>query len=129
MHCFFMSAGRGVLNFKQCDYLDATLRSIHAIFLGHCGSLNGEWEQIHNLSHSVSFIFLCVFSSIVLCDQCIRGRKASLEELQTVHSEAHVLLYGTNPLRQKLDCKKCTNTLIHTHKFMNALITNLSWQL
>ncbi|XP_051260378.1 histone deacetylase 4 isoform X3 [Dicentrarchus labrax] len=36
--------------------------------------------------------------------ECIRGRKASLEELQTVHSEAHVLLYGTNPLRQKLDC-------------------------
>uniref|UniRef100_A0A3Q3KEV9 Histone deacetylase n=1 Tax=Monopterus albus TaxID=43700 RepID=A0A3Q3KEV9_MONAL len=37
--------------------------------------------------------------------ECIRGRKASLEELQTVHSEAHVLLYGTNPLRQKLDCR------------------------
>uniref|UniRef100_A0A3B5MT32 Histone deacetylase n=1 Tax=Xiphophorus couchianus TaxID=32473 RepID=A0A3B5MT32_9TELE len=36
--------------------------------------------------------------------ECIRGRKAALEELQTVHSEAHVLLYGTNPLRQKLDC-------------------------
>ncbi|KAM9347661.1 histone deacetylase 4 [Symphorus nematophorus] len=36
--------------------------------------------------------------------ECIRGRKASLEELQAVHSEAHVLLYGTNPLRQKLDC-------------------------
>uniref|UniRef100_A0A673ZZW7 histone deacetylase n=1 Tax=Salmo trutta TaxID=8032 RepID=A0A673ZZW7_SALTR len=35
--------------------------------------------------------------------ECIRGRKASLEELQTVHSEAHILLYGTNPLRQKLD--------------------------
>uniref|UniRef100_A0A3Q0R6W7 Histone deacetylase n=1 Tax=Amphilophus citrinellus TaxID=61819 RepID=A0A3Q0R6W7_AMPCI len=35
--------------------------------------------------------------------ECIRGRKASLEELQTVHSEAHVMLYGTNPLRQKLD--------------------------
>nr|XP_023697659.1 histone deacetylase 4-like [Paramormyrops kingsleyae] len=33
----------------------------------------------------------------------IRGRKATLEELQSVHSEAHVLLYGTNPLRQKLD--------------------------
>uniref|UniRef100_A0A8C6W0A1 Histone deacetylase 4 n=1 Tax=Nothobranchius furzeri TaxID=105023 RepID=A0A8C6W0A1_NOTFU len=29
--------------------------------------------------------------------ECIRGRKATLEELQTVHSEAHVLLYGTNP--------------------------------
>ncbi|XP_057674794.1 histone deacetylase 4-like isoform X2 [Corythoichthys intestinalis] len=36
--------------------------------------------------------------------ECIRGRKATLEELQMVHSEAHVLLYGTNPLRQKLDC-------------------------
>ncbi|XP_051562022.1 histone deacetylase 4-like isoform X3 [Myxocyprinus asiaticus] len=35
--------------------------------------------------------------------ECIRGRKASLEDLQTVHSEAHVMLYGTNPLRQKLD--------------------------
>ncbi|XP_051566362.1 histone deacetylase 4-like isoform X2 [Myxocyprinus asiaticus] len=35
--------------------------------------------------------------------ECIRGRKATLEELQTIHSEAHVLLYGTNPLRQKLD--------------------------
>uniref|UniRef100_A0A671Q9A9 Histone deacetylase n=1 Tax=Sinocyclocheilus anshuiensis TaxID=1608454 RepID=A0A671Q9A9_9TELE len=39
----------------------------------------------------------------VLYFQCIRGRKATLEELQTVHSEAHVMLYGTNPLRQKLD--------------------------
>lgn len=30
-----------------------------------------------------------------------------MEELQTVHSEAHTLLYGTNPLnRQKLDSKK-----------------------
>ncbi|TKC41491.1 hypothetical protein EI555_016118 [Monodon monoceros] len=39
--------------------------------------------------------------------ECIRGRKATLEELQTVHSEAHALLYGTNPLnRQKLDSKK-----------------------
>ncbi|XP_029980276.1 histone deacetylase 4 isoform X2 [Sphaeramia orbicularis] len=35
--------------------------------------------------------------------ECIRGRKASPEELQTVHTEDHVLLYGTNPLRQKLD--------------------------
>ncbi|XP_026121658.1 histone deacetylase 4-like isoform X2 [Carassius auratus] len=35
--------------------------------------------------------------------ECIRGRKATLEELQSVHSEAHVMLYGTNPLRQKLD--------------------------
>uniref|UniRef100_A0A673BY80 Histone deacetylase n=1 Tax=Sphaeramia orbicularis TaxID=375764 RepID=A0A673BY80_9TELE len=44
--------------------------------------------------------------------ECIRGRKATLEELQTVHSEAHVLLYGTNPLRQKLDCKLTHNSSI-----------------
>ncbi|KAM8868255.1 histone deacetylase 7-like isoform 1-T2 [Synchiropus picturatus] len=36
-----------------------------------------------------------------LRDQCeyIRSRKATLEELQSVHSEAHVHLYGTNRLR------------------------------
>lgn len=43
--------------------------------------------------------------------QCIRGRKATLEELRTVHSEAHALLYGTNPLnRQKLDSKNLLDT-------------------
>ncbi|NXS51586.1 HDAC9 deacetylase, partial [Brachypteracias leptosomus] len=37
----------------------------------------------------------------------IRGRKASLEEIQLVHSEHHSLLYGTSPLnRQKLDPRK-----------------------
>uniref|UniRef100_A0A674IIR3 Histone deacetylase n=1 Tax=Terrapene triunguis TaxID=2587831 RepID=A0A674IIR3_9SAUR len=44
--------------------------------------------------------------------ECIRGRKATLEELQTVHSEAHTLLYGTNPLnRQKLDSKKLLGSI------------------
>ncbi|XP_069927569.1 histone deacetylase 4 isoform X4 [Oryctolagus cuniculus] len=44
--------------------------------------------------------------------ECIRGRKATLEELQTVHSESHTLLYGTNPLnRQKLDSKKLLGSL------------------
>ncbi|XP_060049548.1 histone deacetylase 4 isoform X2 [Erinaceus europaeus] len=44
--------------------------------------------------------------------ECVRGRKATLEELQTVHSEAHALLYGTNPLnRQKLDSKKLLGSL------------------
>lgn len=39
--------------------------------------------------------------------QSIRGRKATLEELQSVHTERHVLLYGTNPLnRLKLDNRK-----------------------
>lgn len=39
--------------------------------------------------------------------QRVRGRKATLEEIQAVHSEHHALLYGTSPLnRQKLDSKK-----------------------
>lgn len=47
----------------------------------------------------------------VVSPQCIRGRKATLEELRTVHSEAHALLYGTNPLnRQKLDSKNLLGT-------------------
>ncbi|XP_058512080.1 histone deacetylase 7 isoform X2 [Ochotona princeps] len=44
--------------------------------------------------------------------ECLRGRKASLEELQSVHSERHVLLYGTNPLsRLKLDDGKLAELL------------------
>ncbi|XP_024082353.1 histone deacetylase 4 isoform X13 [Cimex lectularius] len=37
----------------------------------------------------------------------IRSRKATLEEIQTCHSEPHTLLFGTNPMnRQKLDMNK-----------------------
>uniref|UniRef100_A0A250YLQ3 Histone deacetylase n=1 Tax=Castor canadensis TaxID=51338 RepID=A0A250YLQ3_CASCN len=44
--------------------------------------------------------------------ECLRGRKASLEELQLVHSERHALLYGTNPLsRLKLDNGKLAGLL------------------
>ncbi|XP_067211637.1 histone deacetylase 4 isoform X4 [Linepithema humile] len=40
------------------------------------------------------------------CDR-VRSRKATLDEIQTCHSEAHALLFGTNPLnRQKLDMAK-----------------------
>lgn len=53
---------------------------------------------------------LCFFNS--LCEQRIRGRKASLDEIQSVHSEFHTLLYGTSPLnRHKLDHKKLLGTL------------------
>uniref|UniRef100_A0A8C9WQP1 Histone deacetylase n=1 Tax=Scleropages formosus TaxID=113540 RepID=A0A8C9WQP1_SCLFO len=46
------------------------------------------------------------------CEVCVRGRKATLEELQSVHTERHVLLYGTNPLnRLKLDSRKLTGIL------------------
>ncbi|NXK96724.1 HDAC7 deacetylase, partial [Formicarius rufipectus] len=44
--------------------------------------------------------------------ECLRGRKATLEELQCVHSEQHVFLYGTNPLsRLKLDNGKLAGLL------------------
>ncbi|XP_010225757.1 PREDICTED: histone deacetylase 7, partial [Tinamus guttatus] len=44
--------------------------------------------------------------------ECLRGRKATLEELQCVHSERHVFLYGTNPLnRLKLDNGKLAGDL------------------
>ncbi|XP_071990815.1 histone deacetylase 7 isoform X3 [Engystomops pustulosus] len=44
--------------------------------------------------------------------ECIRGRKATLEELQSVHTETHVLLYGTNPHnRLKLDNRKLAGIL------------------
>ncbi|XP_011496681.1 PREDICTED: histone deacetylase 4 [Ceratosolen solmsi marchali] len=40
------------------------------------------------------------------CDR-VRSRKATLEEIQTCHTEAHAFLFGTNPLtRQKLDMSK-----------------------
>ncbi|MGH0136393.1 UNVERIFIED_CONTAM: hypothetical protein FKN15_030624 [Acipenser sinensis] len=48
----------------------------------------------------------------LILHQSIRGRKATLEELQSVHSERHVLLYGTNPLnRLKLDNRKLAGIL------------------
>ncbi|CAJ1051609.1 histone deacetylase 7-like isoform X1 [Xyrichtys novacula] len=49
-----------------------------------------------------------------LRNQCerVRSRKATLEELQSVHSEKHVLLFGTNPLnRLKLDNRKLIGIL------------------
>ncbi|XP_060679382.1 histone deacetylase 4-like [Hemiscyllium ocellatum] len=31
--------------------------------------------------------------------ECVRGRKATFEEIRSVHTESHVLLYGASPLR------------------------------
>lgn len=63
--------------------------------------------------------------------QSIRGRKATLEELQSVHTERHVLLYGTNPLnRLKLDNRKLAgNTSSHTHTHGSHLIDMSQLQL
>ncbi|KAK6619804.1 hypothetical protein RUM44_006203 [Polyplax serrata] len=43
---------------------------------------------------------------VARCDR-LRARKATIEEIQSCHSEAHTLLFGTNPInRQKLDINK-----------------------
>ncbi|XP_028265528.1 histone deacetylase 7 isoform X2 [Parambassis ranga] len=65
----------------------------------HAGRIQSIWSRLQERG---------------LKGQCesIRGRKATLEELQSVHTERHVLLYGTNPLnRLKLDNRKLAGIL------------------
>ncbi|XP_060898071.1 histone deacetylase 7-like [Labrus mixtus] len=65
----------------------------------HAGRVQSIWSRLHERG---------------LRSQCerVRSRKATLEELQSVHSEKHVLLFGTNPLnRLKLDNRKLTGIL------------------
>ncbi|MBN3312898.1 HDAC5 deacetylase, partial [Atractosteus spatula] len=60
----------------------------------HAGRIQSVWSRLQETG---------------LLSRCerIRGRKATLDEIQTVHSEHHTLLYGTSPHnRQKLDSKK-----------------------
>uniref|UniRef100_A0A7N5ZXI4 Histone deacetylase n=1 Tax=Anabas testudineus TaxID=64144 RepID=A0A7N5ZXI4_ANATE len=59
----------------------------------HAGRVQSIWSRLQETG---------------LLSRCevIRGRKASLDEIQSVHSEFHTLLYGTSPLnRHKLDHK------------------------
>ncbi|XP_029907298.1 histone deacetylase 7-like isoform X2 [Myripristis murdjan] len=65
----------------------------------HAGRIQSIWSRLQERG---------------LKTQCerIRSRKATLEELQSVHSEKHVLFYGTNTLnRLKLDNQKLTAIL------------------
>ncbi|KAL6483256.1 hypothetical protein MHYP_G00081280 [Metynnis hypsauchen] len=65
----------------------------------HAGRIQSIWSRLQERG---------------LRGQCesIRGRKATLEELQSVHTERHVLLYGTNPLnRLKLDNRNLAGIL------------------
>lgn len=65
---------------------------------GRAWSQSGRWEWQGRAAQSRGS------GAPWVLPQSLRGRKASLEELQSVHSERHVLLYGTNPLsRLKLD--------------------------
>ncbi|XP_061688836.1 histone deacetylase 7-like isoform X2 [Syngnathoides biaculeatus] len=65
----------------------------------HPGRIQSIWSRLHERglrSH---------------CEH-IRSRKATLEELQSVHSEKHVLRYGTNPLHHlKVDNPKLARIL------------------
>ena len=69
---------------------------------------------------------LPLFLPLCVREQRIRGRKASLDEIQSVHSEFHTLLYGTSPLnRHKLDHKKllgtCLSVLIDVACYMQSV--------
>ncbi|XP_028303306.1 histone deacetylase 7-like [Gouania willdenowi] len=72
----------------------------------HAGRVQSIWSRLHERG---------------LRSQCerIHSRKATLEELQSVHSEKHVLLYGTNPLnRLKLDNRKLSG-ILSQHVFVS----------
>ncbi|XP_067865322.1 histone deacetylase 9-like isoform X4 [Heterodontus francisci] len=73
----------------------------------HAGRIQSIWSRLQETG---------LLSS---CER-IRGRKATLEEIQMVHSEYHSLLFGTNPLnRQKLDTRKLLGSV--TQNFFTAL--------
>uniref|UniRef100_A0A3Q3NAF5 Histone deacetylase n=1 Tax=Mastacembelus armatus TaxID=205130 RepID=A0A3Q3NAF5_9TELE len=63
----------------------------------HAGRIQSIWSRLQETGLRAQCEYVCIYNIYI-------PLKATLEELQTVHSEAHVLLYGTNPLRQKLDC-------------------------
>ncbi|XP_054286298.1 histone deacetylase 4-like isoform X3 [Macrosteles quadrilineatus] len=66
----------------------------NSLHLEHGGRLQSVWARLGETG------------LVARCDR-VRSRKATLEELQLCHSEAHTLLFGTNPLnRQKLDMSK-----------------------
>ncbi|XP_046678281.1 histone deacetylase 4 isoform X4 [Homalodisca vitripennis] len=66
----------------------------NSLHLEHGGRLQSVWARLGETG------------LVQRCDR-VRSRKATLEELQVCHSEAHTLLFGTNPLnRQKLDMSK-----------------------
>ncbi|ODM95857.1 Histone deacetylase 4 [Orchesella cincta] len=60
----------------------------------HPGRLQSIWARLQETG------------LISMCEK-IRTRKATLEEIQSCHSEAHTLLFGTNPLsRQRLELSR-----------------------
>ena len=50
---------------------------------------------------------------VARCDR-LRARKATIEEIQSCHSEAHALLFGKKERRTRLE-----NCFLKCYKFMN----------
>uniref|UniRef100_A0A3B4ZQ56 histone deacetylase n=1 Tax=Stegastes partitus TaxID=144197 RepID=A0A3B4ZQ56_9TELE len=77
----------------------------------HAGRVQSIWSRLHERglrSHIYMYIYInkYIYTHINIC-VC-----ATIEELQSVHSEKHVLLFGTNPLnRLKLDNPKLAGIL------------------
>ncbi|XP_077979198.1 histone deacetylase 4-like isoform X2 [Glandiceps talaboti] len=60
----------------------------------HAGRLQSIWARFQE-------------TGVVSRCERVKSRKATLDEIQTCHSEGYTLFYGTNPLnRQKIDSKK-----------------------
>ncbi|OCT62207.1 histone deacetylase 5 isoform X2 [Xenopus laevis] len=65
----------------------------------HAGRIQSVWSRLQE----TGLLGKC---------QRVRGRKATLDEIQTVHTEHHTLLYGTSPQsRHKLESKNILGTL------------------
>ncbi|KAK6470243.1 histone deacetylase 5 [Huso huso] len=76
----------------------------------HAGRIQSIWSRLQETG---------------LLSRCerIRGRKATIDEIQTVHSEHHALFYGTSPLnRQKLDTKKILGAIGPISQKMYAVL-------
>ncbi|MGH0133075.1 UNVERIFIED_CONTAM: hypothetical protein FKN15_045376 [Acipenser sinensis] len=84
-----------------------------------CGSTNNHPEHAGRIQSIWSRL-----QETGLLSRCerIRGRKATIDEIQTVHSEHHALFYGTSPLnRQKLDTKKLLGTVVDSDTVWNEM--------
>ncbi|KAG8446931.1 hypothetical protein GDO86_014400 [Hymenochirus boettgeri] len=65
----------------------------------HAGRIQSVWSRLQE----TGLLSKC---------QRVRGRKATLDEIQTVHTEHHTLLYGTSPQsRHKLESKNILGSL------------------
>ncbi|CAG9813916.1 unnamed protein product [Phaedon cochleariae] len=91
----------------------------HAVHPEHAGRLQSIWSR------------LLETGLVSRCDR-LRPRKASTQELQTCHSEAHSLLYGTSSLnRHKMDMSKLSalpvNAFVRLHCGGIGVDTDTTW--